>query len=71
MAFMLVHGFCVNCQTPISYNPHHVPSIRVNGSKEAICSACFDEWNRIHRTSRGLEALPLHPDAYEAEEVSY
>lgn len=69
MAFMYVHGFCVSCQSPISYHPDFVPSIRVNGSKEALCSACFDEWNRIHRTSKGLDPLPLHPEAYEPKEV--
>ena len=31
MAFMYVHGPCVNCRTPLSYNANHVPAIRVNG----------------------------------------
>lgn len=69
MAFMYVHGFCVACAAPISYNPDHVPSIRVGGTKQAICPVCFAEWNRIHRTGQGLEPLPLHPNAYEPQEV--
>lgn len=70
MAYMMVHGFCIACNSPINYNPNHVPSLPVNGKREAICRSCHAEWNRIHRTSKGMEPLPLHPQAYEAEEVA-
>lgn len=69
MAFMMVHGFCCACGRPISYNPNRVPSLPVNGQREAICRYCHAEWNRIHRTEKGLDPIPLHPDAYEPEEV--
>ncbi len=69
MPFMFVVGQCVACGALITFNPHHVPSIRVNGSREPLCPACFARWNEIHRTSKGLEPLPLHPDAFEPEEV--
>lgn len=46
-------------------NPARVPSIRVNGSKEAICRSCFDRWNTIHRTSKGLPPVELDANAYE------
>jgi hypothetical protein len=57
---------CAGCGAPLICNPVRVPSIRVNGQREAICKACFDKWNVIHRTSKGLQPEPLHPDAYSA-----
>lgn len=55
---------CIGCGATITCNPHHVPSIRVNGSKEPLCKNCYERWNKIHRTSKGLKPIPLHPDAY-------
>lgn len=69
MAYMFVTGDCAACGKFIDYNPHHVPSIRVEGHRKAICEDCFHRWNKIHRTDKGLEPLPLHPDAYEPAEV--
>jgi len=71
MSFMMVHGHCVSCGAHIAYNPNYVPSIRVEGEKQAVCRACFDRWNDIHRVSKGLEPLPIHPEAYEPEEVNF
>ena len=65
--YVFVHGPCVACGILISYSPSHVPSIRVNGEREPLCRGCFAEWNRIHRTSKGLPALKIHPDAYNPE----
>lgn len=70
LAFMLVYGTCCACGSRISFNPDKVPSLRVNGVREPICRACFEQWNQIHRTSKGLDPLPLAPDAYEPEPVS-
>ena len=70
MAFMYCHSVCCNCKAPISFNPERVPSLRVNGGREPLCAGCFAEWNRIHRTSRGLTPEPLQPDAFEPLEVS-
>ena len=70
MSFMLVHSPCAACEQLIGYNPHRVPSIRVNGTREPLCRTCFDRWNVINRTSQGLEPEPLHPKAYEAVEVA-
>ena len=70
MSFMFCHSVCCNCKTAISFNPERVPSVRVHGEREPLCAGCFDEWNRIHRTSRGLAPLALHPDAFEPLEVS-
>lgn len=68
MGFMFVMGPCVACQTVITFHPDFVPSIRVNGVLEPLCKGCFHKWNEIHRTSVGLEPIPLDPRAYEAKE---
>lgn len=69
MAYMIVHGYCCACQTFISFNPDYVPSLRVNGTKEPLCRGCYAHWNEMHRTSKGLEPIPLHPDAYQPLET--
>jgi len=69
MPFMFVIGCCVACGARITFNPHCVPSLRVNGEREPICASCHARWNEIHRVSKGIAPEPIHPDAYEAEEV--
>lgn len=68
MAYMFVVGSCINCKKTISFNPNYVPSIRVNGEKEPLCKNCFDGWNQIHRISKNLAPVEIHPQAYEPEE---
>jgi hypothetical protein len=70
MGYAILTGPCVNCRTLIHYHPHKVPSIRVNGERQPLCPACFDKWNTIHRTSKGLDPVPLDPQAYSACEES-
>lgn len=68
-SFMWVHGHCVACKTFLSFNPDHVPSLRIKGIREPLCRECFASWNAIHKTAKGLPEVPLHPDAYEPKEV--
>ena len=70
MGYAFVLGSCVNCGAFLAFSPSHVPSIRVNGSKEPLCRGCFDKWNERHRTSKGLSAVQIHPQAYEPEEMT-
>lgn len=70
MGFMSYHGVCPSCKRFFIANPDHVPSITIKGEREAICRACFEKWNEMHRTSKGLEPEPLHPNAYEPQEIS-
>lgn len=70
MAHMFVIGNCINCKVMITFSPSHVPSLTVNGRREPLCKTCFERWNEIHRTSKGLEPLEIHPDAYESEECA-
>ena len=68
MGYSFVLGNCVGCKRFISFNPTHVPSLVVNGTREPLCRACHARWNEIHRTSKGLSEVPLHPLAYDPEE---
>jgi len=65
--YMIVHGSCVGCNAFIAFNPEWVPSIRVNNKREPLCRACHSKWNEIHRTSKGLKPVALHPQAYKPE----
>jgi hypothetical protein len=58
---------CAACGAPIHVNIEKCPSIRIGGTgpREPICINCFNRWNEIHRTSKGLEPVPLDPQAYE------
>lgn len=69
MGYMFVIGNCISCNNQITFNPNKVPSIRVNGVREPICENCFNRWNQIHRIDKGLEPIPLNPDAYQPEEI--
>jgi len=69
MPFEAHHTLCVSCKAFISINPNHCPSIRIDGEKQPLCRDCFDRWNEIHRTSKGLEPVPLHPEAYNPVEI--
>lgn len=62
---MIIFGPCINCRVPMSYNADHVPSLVIDGEREAICINCWARWNDIHRVSKGLPPEPLHPDAYQ------
>ena len=57
--YVFVLGSCVNCQRSISFHPHKVPSVRVNGKREPLCRQCAERWNELH------EPVPIQPDAYE------
>ena len=63
----MAHGRCAGCGVLLSFNPERVPSIRIDGAREPLCRSCHSEWNRIHRTSKGLDPVPIDPMAYEPE----
>ena len=63
--FVFALASCAACGVGISFDPHRVPSLRdSNNVKRPICLRCFHEWNRIHRTDKGLEPVPLPEGAY-------
>lgn len=55
---------CCSCGDRVTFDPDTVPSFRVEGVKRPLCRACFDRWNLLYRTNKGLPPVPLHPSAY-------
>lgn len=64
MGYVLAHSTCFGCGRPFGYNPHRVPSIRINGVREPICASCVEIAN-TERVKRGLDPIVPLPDAYE------
>ncbi len=67
MAYMLVYGPCYACKVPMSYNPNTVPSLPVDGVRQAICRDCIEQANP-QRVKNGLPEIVIRADAYEAAE---
>lgn len=68
MAFMFVTGSCAGCGQLITFNADRVPSVRLHGVREPLCLACATRINE-NRKREGMEECPIHPDAYEPQEV--
>ena len=68
MGYYFMVAGCVACEVTITCNPDYVPSLVVNGHREPICKNCHARWNEIHRISKGLDPVPVHPQAYEPQE---
>jgi len=68
MSFMSLICACINCGTMFTCNPETVPSIRVNGEREAVCRSCVEKAN-AERAKRGLPPFTILPGAYDHVEV--
>ena len=73
MGYANVFGSCVGCGKTFAYNPHRVPSLRVNinsglediiAPRQPICRSCVEEANPL-RVKKGLPKIYIHKDAYE------
>ena len=64
MGYAMMLGTCANCQQAFIFNPHRVPSVRVNGVREPSCKPCIERANPV-RKAKGLAECVIHPDAYE------
>ncbi|RPH74007.1 hypothetical protein EHM76_04370 [bacterium] len=62
--FVMAMGRCIRCGVPFSFNPHFVPSIRVEGVRQPVCRSCV-EWANEERKKAGIEPHFIHPEAYE------
>jgi hypothetical protein len=69
----VVSSPCFGCGRLFGYNPHRVPSIRVDpatrqyspsGVREPICAACVERVNP-QRAANGLDPIIVHADSYE------
>jgi recombinational DNA repair protein (RecF pathway) len=69
MGYALAFSACATCNRTFGYNPHRVPSIRIEGVREPVCRTCIERANPL-RKAKGLEEFKIHPDAYEPIEES-
>jgi hypothetical protein len=63
--FVIAYAACLMCGQPFSFNPHKVPSFRVDGAKEPVCRLCIDIIN-VKRVANDLPPHVIEPDAYQA-----
>ncbi len=66
MGYMFVMGNCI-CGAMMTYNPNTVPSVRIDGVRQAICRVCIERANPL-RIANGLAPVVIASDAYEAAE---
>jgi hypothetical protein len=64
MGVMMAMGPCIGCGRLFSFNPHRVPSLNVDGTREPICLACVERANP-QRKANGLPPIVVLPGAYE------
>ena len=64
MGYMMLWSPCLICRKVFASNPTHVPSLR----GEPVCKDCIDLGNK-NRIKAGIKPFPVHPKAYEPEEV--
>jgi hypothetical protein len=70
MGYFIMMGSCIMCKQPFAFNPHKVPSIRVDGKREPLCLRCHGRANEV-RKARGLEPWPdPQPGAYDGADES-
>lgn len=67
--YMFVMGQCFGCKAPMTFNADKVPSIRIDGKRQPICSDCVERVNP-QRRANGLDPIAVHPNAYEPEQVT-
>ena len=65
MGYAIATSACLGCKRIFSYNPVRVPSLRINGVRQPICSDCIARSNP-KRIANGLDPIVPHPDAYVA-----
>jgi hypothetical protein len=65
MGYALVYGFCCICNQSMTFNPVHVPSVRIEDKREPVCKSCIEKANVV-RKEKSLEPISLLPDAYDA-----
>lgn len=69
MGYFCITSTCAVCRALITYHPHKVPSVRVEGVRQPICRPCVDEINPL-RVEHGLPAIPIQDGAYDAADES-
>ena len=65
MGYVFATALCYGCRQPFSFNPHRVPSIRIDGDRRPICRSCVERVNP-QRIANGLPPIEPLPGAYES-----
>ena len=69
MGYAVCFGVCCACHNPMSFNPHKVPSIPINGVREPVCKSCVGVYNAM-RKQKGEPEFQIPPGAYDAIDES-
>ena len=62
--YAMMFAPCLGCKQTFGFNPHLVPSWRVNGVREPVCRNCVEAANS-RRVKNGDTPHPIMPGAYE------
>ena len=65
MGYVMMYGECYSCGKVFGFNPHRVPSIRIDGKRQPLCRACVEKANPL-REANGLPPAVIYDDAYDA-----
>ena len=65
MGYAMCYSSCFGCGRVFGYNPHRVPSVRIDGVRQPVCADCVERVNP-ERIKNGLEPIVPAADAYEA-----
>ena len=67
MGYLYCIGSCFACGRTFTYSPSRVPSIPINGERQAICASCVTRVNPM-RIDNGLPPIVPLPGAYEPDD---
>jgi hypothetical protein len=62
--YAFIVGACVGCGKMMTFHPHKVPSLRVDGDRKPVCRTCIEVANP-KRIANGLDAFVIPDGAYE------
>lgn len=65
MGYVQMFAPCVACGKLFGFNPHAVPSIRVNSVREPVCMECVGAMNK-KRVAAGMAPFRINTEMYEA-----
>jgi hypothetical protein len=68
MGYAVAFGPCWSCGVVFGFNPARVPSIVVDGEREALCRSCVDRANELRRAS-DQPLIDVLPGAYDPAEL--
>lgn len=64
IGWAVVYSACWCCGREFGYNPHRVPSIRIDGVREPTCRTCMKTANEV-REAAGVKPHTILSGAYE------